>query len=162
MKYHPLTDKIKKLLTQNKYWFETFEHEPVRTSEKAAKIRTGYTINQGAKALILRIKKSKKEKYFVMLVFPAHLKFNSNKVRKLLEAKDMRFGTKEEVSQITDGVQFGAIPPFGNLFDLKVIVDPKLFENEKIVFNAGDRKLSIGMKSEDYKNLVSPKISSIT
>ena len=41
MTYHPVVEKIKDLLTQRGAWFETFEHAPVRTSEEAAKVRTG-------------------------------------------------------------------------------------------------------------------------
>lgn len=37
MDYHPLTKQITDLLTKNNYWFETFQHEPVLTSEEAAK-----------------------------------------------------------------------------------------------------------------------------
>ena len=73
----------------------------------------------------------------------------------------MRFATEEEVSQTTNGVQIGGVPPFGNLFNLKTIVDPKLFLNEKIVFNAGDRRYSVAMLSQDYKNIVNPEITDI-
>ncbi|NIA02454.1 MAG: hypothetical protein GWP15_03650 [Nitrospirae bacterium] len=51
--YHPLVNQIVEALKNNECWYETFEHEPVRTSEEAAKIRTGYTLEQGAKALII-------------------------------------------------------------------------------------------------------------
>lgn len=161
MKYHPVTKEIQNLLTQNNYWFETFEHKPVRTSQEAAKIRDGYTFHQGAKALIVRIKLSKKNKRFVMLVFPADLRFDDQKVKELFGAKDIRFATEEEVFFLTNGVQIGGVPPLGNLFNLEVIVDPELFEQEKIIFNAGDRRFSIGMKSKDYKRLVSPQIVSV-
>lgn len=63
---------------------------------------------------------------------------------------------------LTDGVEVGGVPPFGNLFGLKVIADRRLFENEKIVFNAGDRRFSIAMRSSDYKRLVDPDIADIT
>ena len=63
---------------------------------------------------------------------------------------------------MTKGVLPGGVPPFGNLFDLEVIVDPKLLENEKIIFNAGDRCFSIAMKSKDYTTLISPTIVNIT
>jgi len=53
------------------------------------------------------------------------------------------------------------VPPFGNLFDIEVIVDPQLFENEKIVFNAGDKSFSVGMYSKDYLQLVDPQVVSI-
>lgn len=161
MEYHKLTKQITELLQSNNMWFETFEHEPVRTSEEAAKIRTGYSLHQGAKAIIIRVKISDSNKKFAMLVFPGDLHFNNDKVKKLFGAKDIRFATEEEVGRITDGVLPGGVPPFGNLFNLEVVVDPQLLQNEKIVFNAGDRSFSVGMRSEDYKTLVKPNIVSI-
>ena len=86
----------------------------------------------------------------------------SKKVKDYYKAKDIRFATEQEVLDLTNGVQIGAVPPFGNRFNLEVLVDPKLLKNEKIVFNAGDRSFSIAMKSEDYKKLVNPKIVDIT
>lgn len=161
MKYHEVTTQIVNLLKTNEVWFETFEHEPVRTSEEAAKIRNGYTIHQGAKALIVRVKISNVNKKFMMLVFPGDLRFDTSKIKQLFSAKDVRFATEEEVLQLTNGIQPGGVPPFGNLFNLEVIVDPSLLQNEKIVFNAGDRSFSIGMKSADYKMIVSPKVEKI-
>lgn len=161
MTYHKSANQIVTLLKQNNIWFETFEHAPVKTSEEAAKTRPGYTLEQGAKALIVRAK-TKEEKIFVMLVMPAHLRLDTKKAKQYLLSKDLRFATEEEVVQITNGIQVGGVPPFGNLCNIKVIVDPKLFLNEKIVFNAGDRSFSIAMKSEDYKNIVKPEITNIT
>lgn len=161
MDYHPVVNKIKELLTKNNFWFETFEHEPVKTSEEAAKIRQGYTLKQGAKAMIIRSKNGQERK-FVMLVLPGDLRFDNDKVKKILNVKDIRFATPEEINGITEGIQIGGVPPFGNLFNIEVVADPKLFENEKIVFNAGDRSFSISMKSEDYRSLLKPRIENIT
>lgn len=161
MNYHPVVNKIKELLIKNNIWFETFEHEPVKTSEEAAKTRVGYTLRQGAKAMIIRTKNGQ-EKKFVMLVLPGDLRFDNDKVKKILNVKDIRFATPDEITQITDGVQIGGVPPFGNIFNIGVIVDSKLFENEKIIFNAGDRRYSIAMKSEDYRSLLKPKVEDIT
>ena len=84
------------------------------------------------------------------------------KVKEVFDAKDIRFATREEISELTNGVHIGGVPPFGDLFNIEVIADPKIFENEKIVFNAGDRCYSIAMKSEDYKKFINPKIENIT
>lgn len=162
MAYHSVTQEIRDLLTENDCWFETFEHEPVRTSEQAAEVRPGYSLQQGAKAIIVRAKRSGKDKRFVMLVLPAHLRFDNSKVKNLLEAQDIRFATAEEIAQLTGGIELGGVPPFGNLFDVEVIADPKLFENERIVFNAGDRRFSVAMKSADYGELVGPTVADIT
>uniref|UniRef100_A0A7C4XHR1 YbaK/aminoacyl-tRNA synthetase-associated domain-containing protein n=1 Tax=candidate division WWE3 bacterium TaxID=2053526 RepID=A0A7C4XHR1_UNCKA len=161
MTLNKVTAQILDLLKQNNAWFETFEHEPVRTSEEAAKIRKGYTLEQGAKALITKIKIPNSENKFIMLVIPGNLKFEGNKVKKLLGAKDIRFATEDEVLKITDGVQPGGVPPFGELFNLEVIADPILLENEKIIFNAGDRGFSIGMLAANYIKIVNPRVESI-
>lgn len=159
--YHQVVEKIITLLIEDCCWFETFEHKEVRTSEEAAKVRDGFTIEQAAKALIVRIKSSEKDKRFVMLVIPANLRFDKDKVKALLGIKDIRFAAEEEVCSITGGVLPGGVPPFGNLFDLETIVDRKLFDNEKIIFNAGDRRFSVAMKSKDYRNLVQPMVAEI-
>ena len=156
-----MVSKIIELLESGGYWFETFEHEPVRTSEEAGKVRTGYSLAQGATAMIVRVKKSTTDKSFVMLVLPGDRRFDFTKVKRLFEARDIRFATEEEVIKLTDGVLPGGVPPFGNLFDLPVVADPLLFENEKIVFNAGDKRFSIAMKSSDYQKIVGPRITSI-
>lgn len=161
MKYHKVVEEIINLLKDNNCWFESFGHEPVRTSEDAARVRTGYSLHQGAKAMIVKYKTRTGEEKFVMLVFPADLKFDNKKVKEVLNTKDVHFATEQEISSITEGVQLGGVPPFGNLFDLEVFADPKLFENEKIIFNAGDRCFSLAVKSNDYKKLVNPSILEI-
>ena len=55
--YHSVVEQIKTLLKENSFCFEPFEHEPVRTSLEASRIRTGYGIEQGTKALIVKTSK---------------------------------------------------------------------------------------------------------
>lgn len=155
-----IVGKIITLLTDRGCQFKTFEHEDVRTSEEAANTRPGYTLGQGAKAMIVRAKGTE-GKRFVMLVFPADRKFDNAKVKQTLMAKDLRFATELEVADLTGGVLPGAVPPFGNLFNLEVIADPSLFLNNEIVFNAGDRGFSIAMKSIDYQEIVKPEVVAI-
>jgi len=162
MTYYPVTKQITDLLQQEGCWFEVFEHEPVLTSEDAAKTRIGYSLHQGAKAMIIKAKGSSFGEKFVMLVLPGDLRFDGDKVKKVLCAKDIRFATEAEIDQLTGGVKIGGVTPFGNLFKLELFVDPILLENEKIVFNAGDRSFSVAMLASDYKKLVNPKIESIT
>jgi prolyl-tRNA editing enzyme YbaK/EbsC (Cys-tRNA(Pro) deacylase) len=163
MQYHPITQQIVDLLKTNSVWFKTFEHEAVTTSEDAARVRPHYTLHQGAKAIVVKGEKKNKEDVFLMLVVPADLRLDSKKVRGALELRSFRFATEEEISDITKGIQRGGVPPFGNLFSkpIAVHVDSKMFENERIIFNAGDRCFSVAMKSEDYKRLVCPLIVDI-
>jgi Ala-tRNA(Pro) deacylase len=161
MAHHPVTQKILDLLNQGSCWHETFEHEEVRTSEEAAKTRPGYSLRQGAKALIVRTKMAGGERKFVMVVIPADRRFSNDKVKKVIGARDIRFATEEEVADLTDGIKPGAVPPFGNMFGLDVITDASLYDNDKIVFNAGERGFSVAMKSADYRRLVGPNVDQI-
>jgi Ala-tRNA(Pro) deacylase len=163
MQYHKTTYQILDLLKEHGFWYETFEHEPVRTSEEASKLRTGYTIVQGAKSIIIKIKTRDEEikERFVMLVLPGDAKFDKSKVKEILNAKDLRFANEEEVTKVTEGIKPGGIPPFGNLFGITVIVDPILYLNEKIIFNAGDKSFSIGIYSKNHETLVKPIVKTI-
>ncbi|HUC96206.1 MAG TPA: YbaK/EbsC family protein [Candidatus Saccharimonadales bacterium] len=157
---HPIAQQIVDILNRHGFWYDAFEHEPVRTSQDAANIRDSYSMKQGAKSLIVRVKPVGQAKQLVMLVLPGDKQFDSDKVKKLFNTKDIRFATEAEIDTITNGIKPGGLPPFGNLFNLQVVSDPTLFDNEKIVFNAG-RNFSIAIESEDYKQLVDPTVVDI-
>ena len=163
--YHPTVALIRDLLDTAGAPYKTFEHEPVRTSAEAAKLRPEYSLRQGAKALVVKTK----SKGFVMLVVPGDRRFNESKVKKALEIKEIRFATETEVGELTllpgseqaGGIQIGGVPPFANLFSLPVYADPQLLANEEIIFNAGDRAFSIAMRSSDWQKVVNPVVVEI-
>jgi prolyl-tRNA editing enzyme YbaK/EbsC (Cys-tRNA(Pro) deacylase) len=159
--YHPTVETIKKLLDSESILYEVFEHAPVRTSEEASNIRHGYTIHQGAKAIIVRVKIPNKGKKFIMLVVPGDMRFSEKQLKANLGITEVRFATEVEVGEITNGILPGGVPPFGNLFGLEVYVDPEVLKNEKIIFNAGDRSYSIAMRAVDYEKIVTPTIVQI-
>jgi Ala-tRNA(Pro) deacylase len=113
--------------------FTVLRHEPVYTSEEAARVR-GTPLASGAKALIC-----KGEDAFIMFVVPAHRKLDSRAVRRAKGWRKLRFATKEEVLEMT-GLAPGSIPPFGNLFGLPTLCDERLADNDVINFNFADWK----------------------
>lgn len=163
-RYHKTVTDIVLLLEKHGCSFRVFEHEEVRTSEEAARVRPEYSLNQGAKALIIRAKikhvPKEAERQFVQIVVPGGAKFDPGKIRELLNAKDIRFATESEVLDITNGIKPGGVPPFGTLFNLPVYVDDTLLLNEEIIFNAGDRGCSVALRTDDYLRVVSPRIAS--
>lgn len=157
MLFHPVVQKIKDLLTENSIEFSYFEHEAVRTSEEAHALRPGYELSQGAKALIIKCKMSEGKRKFVQCIIPGDARLDNTKVKEATGAKSISFATKEESDEITEGIEFGGIPPFGNLFGLPIYMDPGLGKHKEILFNCGDRKATIIMKFADYLRIVSPK-----
>ena len=104
-------DRVETLLTQHGIAFQVLRHEPVFTSEDAARIR-GTPLSSGAKALIC-----KGDESFVMFVLPADRKLDSRAVRQAKGWRKLRFANRDEVLELT-GLLPGSIPPFGSLFGL--------------------------------------------
>ena len=147
--------RLEQLLQAKGVQFHVSRHEPVFTSEEAAAMR-GTSLASGAKALIL-----KAGERFVMLVLPADRKLDSRKAQRGLEVKSLRFATKDELLLLT-GLEPGAVPPFGSLFQLATYLDPALAANESINFNAGDRAISIQMRYADFITVEQPLLIAVT
>jgi Ala-tRNA(Pro) deacylase len=141
-----VTDRLEQWLRAAGVPFTLLEHEPVRTSEEAARVR-GTRLEEGAKALVVR-----SDDRYVHLVLPANLRTDNAALRALLGTRKVRFATPEELLQLT-GCEPGAVPPFGNLFDLPVLVDERLCESDEVSFNAGSTSVSIRMRREDFVRL---------
>ena len=141
-----VTERLEHWLREVGVAFEIFEHEPVHTSEEAARAR-GTRLEEGAKALVVRA-----EDRYVHLVLPAHLKADNALLRALLGTRKLRFATPEELFALT-GCAPGAVPPFGNLFGLPVLIDEELCRNERVAFNAGSNSVSVTMRRGDLVRL---------
>ncbi len=68
---------------------------------------------------------------FYLAVMSASRRFSSNKFKKIINSKNIRFASPEEVLSVT-GCLSGAVPPFGSMFNEKVrsLVDSSLNEYE--------------------------------
>ena len=150
---HPIVTTIQSLLKKHAIPYSFLEHEAGRTSEEMVKIRKDFSLSEGAKALIVAI-----DSGFVQVVVPGDKKFANAKLRKITGTKNIRFATEKELAEITDGILPGAVPPFGNLFSIKVYADKTLLHSERIVFNCGERTASIAMSAKDYLKAVEPEV----
>lgn len=92
-----------------------------------------------------------------MVVISANCKVDFLKAKDIFNAPDIRLATEDEFKSVFPGCEVGAMPPFGNLYDMKVYVDPELAENEYMVFNAGSHVETVKMKYADFERLVNPE-----
>jgi len=143
-------ERIKRILDEDGLKYSVKTHEPVYTSEQAAKVR-GQSLKQGAKAIILRT-----DDNFVLAVLSAEKKIDSKKLRRILGSKKISFADVEKLK--TYGLQPGSVPPFGSILGLKTYVDKSLLENNEISFNAGSLTNSITLRLRDYLNVENPII----
>lgn len=141
-----LTKRLIAYLTDHGADFRVVTHEPVRTSEEAARVR-GTPLEQGAKALVFRADRSP-----VLLVLPANRRIDSRAFKRAFGIKDLAMISPDELRDLT-GLEVGAVPPFGGLMELPTYVDERLLVLPQISFNAGSRTTSVIMATADYTRL---------
>ncbi len=95
-----------------------------------------------------------------MLVLPGPLKVDLAKAAKVLGAREARLAREEEFVTAFPDCEVGAMPPFGNLYNLPVFVDRSLQEDETIYFQAGTHTDTIALRYADFERLVKPSVAS--
>ncbi len=73
----------------------------------------------------------------VMLAMPASHRVDLAAVPTYLEAADARLAHESEFAKTFPDYEVGAMPPFGNLYGVPVVVDTSLAEDDTIVVQAG-------------------------
>jgi Ala-tRNA(Pro) deacylase len=147
-----LLDRIRAWLTVENAQFREVHHEPTRTSEDSARAR-GEELRVGGKALLIKV-----DAAFHLFVLSADRKLDSAAIKLRFAAKKIRFATPEELAALT-GLVPGSVPPFGRpILPFPLYVDPSVFQNERIAFNAGSPTDSIVMQVSDYRRLAAAEI----
>jgi Ala-tRNA(Pro) deacylase len=146
-------EEIVAYLTANGVAFERINH-PAADSAESYQKTLGTRLEQQAKALFVRFKKTG-TKGFVVVAIQAQKKADLDLVRRLIHANEVRLGTKEQLVETT-GCGYGELPPFGKIFSLQLVMDKDLLNEEKIYFNAGSLTFSITMNPNDLVRLEDP------
>lgn len=91
-----------------------------------------------------------------MLVLPSTYLVDYKKAASALEVAEFRLADEEEFASTFPDCEVGAMPPFGNLYNLPVYVDSSLSSDETIVFPAGTHTESMSVRYVDFERLVQP------
>lgn len=94
----------------------------------------------------------------VMLALPAPYQVDMDKAGKVLGV-EVRLAHEEEFENTFPDCEVGAMPPFGNLYEVPVYVEAALAEDETIVFRAGTHTDTMSVSYADFERLVEPTIS---
>jgi Ala-tRNA(Pro) deacylase len=99
------------------------------------------------------------EKGFGMALVPGDYLVDLEVLRQLLSVNWLRLATEKEIGDLFPECELGAMPPFGNLFDVPVYVDSGVATQEFIAFNAGTHRDVIHMSFGDFRRVVEPAIA---
>ena len=92
----------------------------------------------------------------IMVVLRAHDQINMGSLSRAL-GQPVTLAAEDEFASSFPDCEVGAMPPFGNLYDMDVYVADDLAHDHPIAFNAGNHSELVKMKYHDYENLVHPR-----
>jgi Ala-tRNA(Pro) deacylase len=94
-----------------------------------------------------------------MLVLPAPAHVELDLMRAVFDTGQARLATEAEFAPHFPDCDVGAMPPFGNLYNVPVYVDRSLTDDEQITFQAGTHTETVTMRYADYADLVQPIVA---
>jgi Ala-tRNA(Pro) deacylase len=135
--------------------FEVVEHE--RTETAAAEARAAGIPPAGvAKTVVLRDQEGVR-----LAVIPASHRLDLHKVKRELGSKGLRLVTEQEMASEFDGVEVGAVPPFGPMFHALELVDQRLLDHDRILCGGGDHEHGVLVDPHDVVQAGQARVADI-
>ena len=150
----PLT-RLKELLDSEKVKYVAISHSPAYTAQEIA-ASAHIAGGEVAKTVMVKI-----DTEMAMVVLPAPVMVDLEAVRRVTGAKKVELAGEEEFERLFPGCELGAMRRFGNLFNIRVLVDRSLSQHEEIAFNAGSHIELIRLAYADFERLVQPQIAEL-
>ncbi len=97
-----------------------------------------------------------------MVVTTSDRQVHLDRFRSALGVRHARFEKENEFRSLFPECEAGAMPPFGPLYGVEVVVDDAIFDDDEISFNAGTHRTLIRMAVADFLDLVKPRRVAVT
>jgi Ala-tRNA(Pro) deacylase len=144
--------KLKDFLDSHKVKYVSLVHSPAFTSQEVA-ASAHISGKQLAKIVVVKM-----DGRLAMIVLPAHDQVNFAKLREVVGSSSLDLASESEFKDKFSGCEVGAMPPFGNLYDMPVFVASQLSHQDHILFNAGSHSELMQLAYGDFERLVKPKV----
>ena len=148
--------KLKEFLDENQVRYVSIQHSPAFTAQETA-ASAHIPGRELAKTVMVKI-----DGAMAMAVVAAPERLDLESLRRAADANSVTLAGEKEFSSEFPDCEPGAMPPFGNLYGLKVFVDRPLREDRQIAFNAGSHAELIQMDYRQFEQLVKPVVASLS
>ena len=144
--------KLKELLERNGVPYETIVHLPAYTAQGLAAV-THISGKEVAKTVMVKLNGA-----LAMAVLPASHRIDLRLLQAASGASTVTIANEAEFKDAFPGCETGAMPPFGSLYSLPVLVDETVTQDTEIVFNAGSHTELVRLAYEDFARVEKPKV----
>ena len=148
--------KIREFLDSKKIKYTSMKHSEVYTAQEIA-ASAHIPGRQLAKTVMVKI-----DGDMAMAVLPAPNKVDFDILKKGAGAKKVALASEDDFKDLFPDCEVGAMPPFGNLYEMNVYADESLAEEIEIAFCAGSHTELIRLAYKDFAKLVEPTVLSFS
>jgi Ala-tRNA(Pro) deacylase len=141
-------------LNENKVQYEILHHPEAVTAQRIAQAEH---VKGRHHAKVVIVKSGARH---LMIVLPADHQIDLEKAEKTI-GHAVSLGKEQEFKSLFPDCAIGAMPPFGDLYNLPTYVDKQLAEQDYIVFEAGTHTDAIKMSYGDYEKIVKPNVDDL-
>lgn len=143
--------KLKAFLDENNIRYLTIRHSNAYTSQEIA-ASAHVSGKEFAKTVIIKINGK-----MAMAVLPASYQIDFDMLKEIFGSRIVTLASEDEFRSRFPDCEIGAMPPFGNLYDMEAYVAESLTINKEIAFNAGTHTELIRMDFRDFMRLTEPR-----
>jgi Ala-tRNA(Pro) deacylase len=144
--------KLQEYLDSNHIRYVSIKHSPAFTTQEVA-ASAHIPGRDVAKTVVVKM-----DGALALVVLPAPQMVRMSHLKAETGAQDVELASEEEFKGRFPDCEVGAMPPFGNLYEMDTFVEGTLAEDHEIAFNAGTHTELIRMAYKDFHNLVRPRI----
>lgn len=144
--------RLKEFLDSNHVKYVTISHSLAYTAQGIAAL-THTPGKELAKTVMVKI-----DGKLAMAVVPASCQVGLTLLKTAAGAKTVELATEGDFKGSFPDCETGAMPPFGNLYDMQVFADEILSRDPEIAFNAGSHRELVRMAWSDFNRLVNPRV----
>lgn len=143
-----ISTRVSEFLKSKDIPYQAINHTPSHSSVGSA-LAAHVPMNKVAKAVVLE----DHEGHRMMAILPTDNKINIGKLNETFCA-NFHLMKESEVARLFSDCETGAVPPFGDAYHMKTIVDEELLEQDKIYLEAGDHETLLEMDKDSFNKLV--------
>jgi len=147
-----IPEKLSRFLEERKIAYKVTNHPEVFTAQQAAQA-AHIPGRSFAKTVVVSV-----DGTIWLAVVPATERVDLQRLQKCLGSKKVRLATEAEFSPLFTDCDLGAMPIFGSLYGIPVMVSHELTENEEIAFTAGTHRDVIRLRVSDFLAAEKPKV----
>ena len=147
---------LTRFLDENKVEYVTIRHSPAYTAQKIA-AAAHIPGREVAKTVMVKI-----DGKMAMAVVRATDQVDLDLLRSAAKADSVTLATEDDFRDAFQGVELGAMPPFGNLYGMQVFADEALSKDAQIAFNAGSHTELLQLDYTDFQRLAKPKVANFS